>query len=100
MILRAQSPWRLIEHLDLRARVKTRALHRKGAFPRDCKSLVAIYRRLTLNVVRMDRNKSYDAAGFHPMDWALMMFMNSSDPDVVAAIDPASGMAQCPVVRA
>ena len=53
-----------------------------------------------MNVARMDRDKSYCVAGLHPMDRALMMFMNSSNPDIVAAIDPASGMAQGPVVRA
>ena len=53
-----------------------------------------------MNVARMDRDKSYGPARFHPMDRALMMFMNSSNPDIVAAIDPASGMAQGPVVRA
>jgi len=101
MILPAHSPWRFIEHLQPGARVETPALHRKTAFSHDCKSLVlAVYGRLSVNIVRMDGDKSHGAAGFHPMDRTLMMLMNSSNPDIVAAIDPASGVAQGPVVGA
>lgn len=101
MILSAHFPWSFIEHPNPRARVETRALHRKTTFPHDCKNFVlGVYGRLSVNVVRMDRDKSYGVAGFHPVDWAMMMFMSSSNPDIVAAMDPASGMAQGPVIRA
>jgi hypothetical protein len=91
MVVFARPSRSFLKQLHAGARVQAHALYRKAIFPRYCKNLV-------LTVAGVERDKRHGTAGLLPTDRAVVVLMVSGNPDVVVAINPASGMTQSPVI--
>jgi hypothetical protein len=89
-----------IEDPDRGSWIEGNTFHRLSLFPAGLEdAMFQVDRKLTCDIVRMDRHVGFRVSILHPMDGAVVMSFGASHPDIaVLAVDPAARVADSPVV--